>query len=145
MLTFGYPYLLLLLLMPLFLRWLLPAHRESRPAVGVPFMDRLSRITGRRPEPGAAVLRKSVYQRIGMIVALTVIVLALARPQYIEDPIVKTIPTRDLLLAVDLSGSMETEDFKDAEERGETGQLSSMYEIAGLMLLQQGKQELALW
>ena len=38
----------------------------------------------------------------------------MARPQWIESPITKEVPTRDLLLAVDLSGSMETEDFTDA-------------------------------
>jgi Ca-activated chloride channel homolog len=36
----------------------------------------------------------------------------------IEPPITKEVPVRNLLLAVDLSGSMETKDFKNA--RGET-------------------------
>ncbi len=40
-------------------------------------------------------------------------VVALARPQWVEAPITKTVPTRDMLLAVDLSGSMATEDFTD--------------------------------
>ena len=39
----------------------------------------------------------------------------LARPQWLKDPITKTLPSRDVLLAVDLSGSMETEDFTDAK------------------------------
>ena len=34
-----------------------------------------------------------------------------AQPQLIEAPISKTIVSRDLLLAIDLSGSMETNDF----------------------------------
>jgi Ca-activated chloride channel family protein len=46
------------------------------------------------------------------------VVIAIARPQIIEPPITKTVPTRDLLLAVDLSGSMDTQDFTNAE--GET-------------------------
>src|SRR6185436_15048898 len=41
-----------------------------------------------------------------------------ARPQIIEPAITKQIPVRDMLLAVDLSGSMETKDFKNA--KGET-------------------------
>jgi len=40
-------------------------------------------------------------------------VIALARPVWLADPIEKTESTRDLMLLVDLSGSMETEDFKD--------------------------------
>jgi Ca-activated chloride channel family protein len=39
---------------------------------------------------------------------------ATARPQWLEPPLTRTIPVRDLLLAVDLSGSMETKDFQDA-------------------------------
>jgi Ca-activated chloride channel family protein len=39
---------------------------------------------------------------------------ALARPEWLETPIERSIPTRDLLLLVDLSGSMEHEDFTNA-------------------------------
>ncbi len=39
---------------------------------------------------------------------------ALMRPQWIEPPLHRDLPTRDLLLLVDLSGSMDTKDFVDA-------------------------------
>lgn len=39
------------------------------------------------------------------------ILAALARPQWLEPPIERAIPTRDLLLLVDLSGSMDQMDF----------------------------------
>ena len=39
------------------------------------------------------------------------VVIALCRPQLLEAPIERTLPTRDLLLVVDLSGSMEANDF----------------------------------
>jgi Ca-activated chloride channel family protein len=39
----------------------------------------------------------------------------MARPQWLEEPIIKELPMRDLLVAVDLSGSMEAEDFEDAD------------------------------
>ncbi len=42
------------------------------------------------------------------------LVVALARLQWLEPPVTRTIPVRDMLLAVDLSGSMQTKDFKDA-------------------------------
>jgi Ca-activated chloride channel family protein len=41
-------------------------------------------------------------------------VAALARPQRLEPPVSRTIPVRDLMLAVDLSGSMDTKDFTDS-------------------------------
>ena len=40
---------------------------------------------------------------------------ALARPQYVEPPIEKIESARDLMLAVDLSGSMDTRDMLDPE------------------------------
>jgi Ca-activated chloride channel family protein len=46
------------------------------------------------------------------------LVVAIARPQYLEPPVSRTLPTRDLMLLVDLSGSMETADFNNAA--GET-------------------------
>jgi Ca-activated chloride channel family protein len=48
------------------------------------------------------------------IIAWLAIVLACARPQWIEPPISRVLPTRDMLVAVDLSGSMETQDFTSA-------------------------------
>jgi Ca-activated chloride channel family protein len=60
------------------------------------------------------VVRPALIQRIFLWVAWLCVVLALARPQWLERPIIKALPTRDLLLAVDLSGSMDTQDFTDA-------------------------------
>jgi Ca-activated chloride channel family protein len=42
------------------------------------------------------------------------LVTALARPQWIADPLIRILPARDMLIAVDLSGSMENRDFTDA-------------------------------
>jgi Ca-activated chloride channel family protein len=39
---------------------------------------------------------------------------ALARPQWLDEPLSKTLPMRDLLVAIDLSGSMATADFVNA-------------------------------
>lgn len=114
MIEFNYIWVFILLPLPLILRWLLPEHREPRAAVGVPFMERLSAITGRTPAPGAAIIQGSFMQMLFLILAWGLVVTAMARPQWIENPITKEVPTRDLLLAVDLSGSMEAEDFTDA-------------------------------
>ncbi|MHC4943882.1 MAG: VWA domain-containing protein [Planctomycetota bacterium] len=114
MFEFSHPWLFVLLPLPLVLWRLLPSHRESRTAVSVPFMERLARLTGREPAPGAAVATGPLLQRVLLALTWIGLVAALARPQWIEDPIEKIVPTRDLLLAVDLSGSMEVEDFKDA-------------------------------
>ena len=118
MLTFAYPWLLLLLPLPLLVWWLVPPHREPRQALVVPFLQRLVAQGGQSLAEGAVVLRGGWLRRISLVFAWCCVVLALARPQKIEPPVTKEVPVRDLLLAVDLSGSMETKDFKNA--RGET-------------------------
>ena len=117
MITLSYPWLVIIVLVPLLLRWLLPAHRESRAAVLVPFLPRLASLTSQTPTPGAVVLQRSRLQGVFLVVAWLCTVIALARPQWVEQPIIKTVPRRDMLLAVDLSGSMATEDFSDDQGR----------------------------
>ena len=115
MLTFGYPWLIVLLPLPLLLRWLLPAYGEQRPAVRMPFFNMLARSSDAKSAQGAVVRRRSVAQALLIIIIWCAAVAALARPQWLEPPVVRELPTRDLLLAVDLSGSMEAEDFKNAQ------------------------------
>ncbi len=115
MLTLDYPWLLLLLPLPLLLRYGLPPFLDSKAAIRVPMFEMLVETTGAQPSVGSVVRRRSVWQAIVFVVCWAGVVLALARPQWLEPPIVREVPTRDLLLAVDLSGSMETEDFKNSK------------------------------
>ena len=114
MLTLAHPWLLLLLPAPLLVWWLMPAYRESRAALQASFLDRLARLTGRKPLPGAVERPRSRGAVLVIMAVWLCLVLALARPQRFEKPIVQNKPVRDLLLAVDLSGSMDTADMKDA-------------------------------
>ncbi|MGC4075033.1 MAG: VWA domain-containing protein [Nibricoccus sp.] len=120
MLTFAYPWMFLVCLLPLIVRWLLPPHREQRRAVVVPFLGRLAELTGQQPGSGATILRGSVVRKVSVLLTWVLVVVALARPQWIERPVSREIPARDLLLAVDLSGSMETQDFKNKDGKAVT-------------------------
>ena len=133
MIQLAYPWLLVLLALP-FLVLPLPPFRQPRMAVTVPFLDQLARLTGQVPAPGAAVARPSLFQRIVVTLVWVCVILALARPQWIEQPIVKELPTRDLLLAVDLSGSMETEDFTDPSGK-QIDRLTAAKQVVGDFLL----------
>ena len=111
MLHFAYPWVLLLLPLPLLIHWLAPAHQEPRLAVYVPFMSVLSRLAGGSAGAGAVIVRRKRLQRVQIAVAWLALVIALARPVWLGEPVVKELPMRDLLVALDLSGSMETRDF----------------------------------
>jgi Ca-activated chloride channel family protein len=115
MLTIAHPWLFLLIPLPWLIRSLLPTHHERKAAVRVPFMQRLSRLAGLQPGSGVAVARRPVSQWLVLSITWLLVVFAITRPQWLEDPIIKELPMRDLLVAVDLSGSMEAQDFSDTE------------------------------
>jgi len=114
MLNFSYPWLFLLLPLPLLIHYLAPVYHEPRMAVRVPFMQLLYRLTGKTAGKGAAVVRRSRWQKVQVVIAWIALVTAIARPTWIDEPIVRELPMRDMLVALDLSGSMETRDFTDA-------------------------------
>ncbi len=114
---FGLPWLFLLLPAPVLVWWLLPAYRERRESVRVPFFEQVALASGRRAAPGAVVRRSTVAQRLLAPLVWTMVVVALAQPQWVEDPIEQIVSARDLMLAVDLSQSMDARDFTGPDGR----------------------------
>lgn len=114
MLSFAHPWVGLLAPLPLLVWFALPAHAERRAGLRVPFFDRLARLSGQQPYSGGVVARRHLGRLLVLALAWLMTLAALARPQWIEPPLHRDVPTRDLLVLVDLSGSMDTKDFVDA-------------------------------
>ncbi|KZX58244.1 aerotolerance regulator BatA [Halioglobus sp. HI00S01] len=110
MIELALPWALLLLPLPVLMR-LLPAYKESRDSVKVPFFDQLVAVSEQRPEEGARILRRDRVQKILVAFTWLCLVLAATKPQWIGAPIEQQKSGRDLMVAVDLSGSMEARDF----------------------------------
>jgi Ca-activated chloride channel family protein len=108
MIDFVLPWALLLLPLPLLAWWWLPSAPEGRSgALRVPFYASLaasSAGSSDRTKRNAAVLTLK-------IAAWVLLVLAAAQPRWIGEPRTVTHHGRDLMLALDLSGSMATPDF----------------------------------
>ncbi|MEQ1637094.1 MAG: VWA domain-containing protein [Methylococcales bacterium] len=103
---YEWPWLLLALPLPLLVRWLLPAHLVAQQAaLKVPFLEDIT------DEPTQAVSQTRRWPFWLAIVAWIALVIAGTRPQWLGEPIEQAVSGRDLMLAVDLSGSMETPDF----------------------------------
>lgn len=128
MLTIAHPWLLLLIPLPLLVRFLLPAHHERKEAVRVPFMQRISRSLKLQSSEAVVVSKRPISQWLVLALTWVCLVVALTRPQWLEDPIVKELPMRDMLVAVDLSGSMEARDFTD-EEGNEVDRLTAVKQV----------------
>lgn len=115
MYTLFYPWLLLLILLPPLLRIVLRPYRESRQAIRVPWFQRMATLLEQKPSAGAVIADTKILVLLFFWVLWILIVLALARPQFLEPPVSRVLPTRDLILLVDLSGSMEAQDFTNAK------------------------------
>lgn len=103
----DHPWALMLLPLPLAAWLLLPAYREQSVALRMPFLARLA--GDGAPPPEAP--RPSWLRVLLAALAWALLVLALAAPVSIEPPITRQTGGRDVLLALDLSGSMETRDM----------------------------------
>ena len=115
MFEFAWPWMFALLPLPLLVWWRLPPFRARQASVQVPFFERLASATGQTPQRGAVVLQRRATQMIAAIIVWLLIVAALARPQWVSDPLTHEISARDLILAVDISGSMDQTDFRNAD------------------------------
>ncbi|MGD2075698.1 MAG: VWA domain-containing protein [Gammaproteobacteria bacterium] len=105
-LTLAWPWVLLALPLPWVMRRLLPA---ATPAAGsalrVPFFDNLQRL-------GAAGRAAHSIARLRLAwLAWILLVVGAAQPQWLGEPVELPVSGRDLVLAVDVSGSMAQEDY----------------------------------
>ena len=103
---FAWPWLLLALPLPWVVRWLLPPARQPGAALKVPYGARLDAIAtqaGHAHARGAGVVAW---------VAWALLCVAAARPQQLGELVRPPQAGRDLMLAVDLSGSMSDEDMQ---------------------------------
>ena len=106
MIHFEWPWLLLALPLPLAVRWLLPAKiTVEQAALKVPFLDDFSNTETQ------SVSQPNKWPLLLASIAWILLVIACTRPQWLGEPIEQAVSGRDLMLAVDLSGSMEVQDF----------------------------------
>lgn len=107
MLSFEWPWLFFILPIPwLIWRFMRPAETGQEAALYVPFYNELA--TTHKSELSVK-RNKSLLFLAAIIWCL--LVTSAARPQWIGDPIALPLTGRDILIAIDVSGSMETPDF----------------------------------
>ncbi|MCQ3830907.1 VWA domain-containing protein [Microbulbifer elongatus] len=115
MIEFSAPLAFLLLPLPLLVWWLVPAHREQIRALRVPFFSRVVDAIGEKAASGAVVLPRNLFQWLIGALVWVLLVTALARPERMGEPVTLQNPARDVILAVDISGSMDERDFAAAD------------------------------
>jgi Ca-activated chloride channel family protein len=114
MIEFVYPLIFLLLILPFALYFSPWQYLSRRSALRISFMEDIRQAQGGKEE-SQGVSRATLFQKVMLLLLWALVVTALAKPQLIGEPIVKEISQREILVAVDLSGSMSTRDFKNKE------------------------------
>lgn len=131
MIAIAWPWLAVLLPLPILLRWLLPAADSERG--GVLFAPFATGFETRQAAPARS-------RRWLLPALLWLLLLAAAiRPQWLDEPVALPETGRNLMLAVDVSGSMEQQDMA----RGQT-RLDVVKQVAGDFIERRGNDRLGL-
>jgi len=105
-LTWQWLWAFALLPLPLLVRMLLSPVQRQQSVAYVPFAAEW---------PDASVARTDKYEQARLWLASLIwllVIVAAARPQWVGDAVELPVSGRDLMLAVDISGSMQTQDFE---------------------------------
>ena len=122
---FVWPWAFLLLPLPLLVRLLLPAsERNQETPLHVPFIEDFQ-----SQQQGSGGINRNRWLAILSSLAWLCLIIALVRPQWLGERVDIPVSGRDLMMAVDLSGSMAAEDF---EINGRTiNRLQAVKRVAG--------------
>lgn len=105
------PYWLWMLPLPIIINWLIPAYRTRQSAIKVPFFDVLVQALDETPSEGASQLTASVWQKAFLVISWCLLIFALTKPTILGEPQTRESLGRDVMVVVDLSGSMAEKDF----------------------------------
>jgi len=109
---FAHPWYFLLLPLPLLVYWLVPAYRSRESAIKVPFFSQILEALNETPREAAGLLTSQWWQKFTLFVSWTLIVVALAHPSMLGEVQTREEFGRDVMVVVDLSGSMAETDFR---------------------------------
>lgn len=112
MFEFAWPWIFLLAPLPWLLRMWLPPADSGEAALQVSFLGELENLSGRRARLQLPPWRKQVYFALLWLLLLS----ATARPEWVGEPLPLPASGRDLLIAVDVSGSMDYADMRWEDE-----------------------------
>jgi Ca-activated chloride channel family protein len=124
-LQFVWPWVFILLPLPLLLRFALPASDKNQDVpLHVPFLEDFNQVPH-----NSRFIHKDKWLALLAGLAWMLLIMAAARPQWLGERVDIPVSGRDLMMAVDLSGSMQAKDF---EINGQTiNRLQAVKLVAG--------------
>lgn len=104
MFEFAWPWAFALLPLPLLARWLLPAAKSASAALWLPQAEFL------RPTDASGLQSQRRLWLLPLLIWLSILA-AIAQPRWLSEPIPINPEAREIMIALDLSGSMEMDDM----------------------------------
>ncbi|NOH98808.1 VWA domain-containing protein [Vibrio sp. 99-70-13A1] len=111
LMEFEYSWVFALLPIPLFIYLLAPQYQTQRVAIRVPFFTRLVEDLQLNVNNGSSDIKPGRWQRFSLVFGWILLVISAAKPVWLGDEETRDLDGRDLMVLVDLSGSMSTTDF----------------------------------
>lgn len=111
MLSFAFPWAFVLLPLPLLVWYFVPPRKERTSALRVPFFRQITTATQSEVSQGALVLPRSRLQMVTAAICWLLLLIGLARPERLGEPVTIEKAARDMVLAIDISGSMDDRDM----------------------------------
>lgn len=108
MLEFEWPWVFLASPLPALVYFLVPAAKQQLASLKVPFFSQLESMSGQTNQGSYS---SSLMNMAVLLLIWLLLITAAARPQWVGEAVSLPPSGRDLLLAVDISGSMETDDM----------------------------------
>lgn len=138
MMHLEWPWMILALPLPILIRYLMPTvNIQQSAAIRVPFFDNLNQYGNNKHDHDN---KAWLITLAGL--AWVLLIIASTRPQWINERINIPINGRDLMLAIDLSGSMRTVDFK--LQSSTINRLQAVKHVAGEFIQQRKGDRLGL-
>ncbi|SDT00889.1 Ca-activated chloride channel family protein [Pseudomonas asplenii] len=125
MFEFAWPWIFALFPLPWLLRLVLPAADNGEAALKVSFLADLETLARRRARLNLPGWRQQMH----FVLLWLLLLIAAARPQWLGEPLPIAASGRDLLVAVDVSGSMEYPDMRWQDE--DVSRLSLVQHLLG--------------
>jgi len=109
MIEWIWPWLMLLAPLPWLVRRMVPAATSQQPALRAPFYHEWRQLSGLQHSAAA---HGGVVPAVSLWLLWLLLLVAAARPTWIGEPVELPNSGRDLMMAVDISGSMRIEDMQ---------------------------------
>lgn len=113
MVEFEYLWVFALLPLPILIYCFVPSHQTPQIALKVPFFDALASSLGLSAEKGSNQIKAGIWQRSSLLLGWLLVVLAAAKPVWLGPEETRELAGRDVMIVLDLSGSMATDDFSN--------------------------------